>query len=306
MAASNPADIHLIPAKADGDREAKRLTQSNRDFLQSTLLPKTKEVWFRSSDGTRIQGWLVTPPKMSANRKHPAILQIHGGPVCQYGFTFFHEMLFLASQGYVVLYTNPRGSSGRGEAFASFVLNDWATGPGFEDLMAAADYLEAHPRVDGSRLGVTGGSYGGFMTNWIIGHTDRFRAAVTQRSVVNLGSMAGSTSGGFDHGRSFGRYPWTEPEWYARISPLTYVSEMKTPLLIIHSENDFNTKMEQAEQLFTTMKLPGKTVEMVRFPDECHGLSRNGRPDRRVARLKWIHYWFDRYLKGSRPAPPRG
>jgi dipeptidyl aminopeptidase/acylaminoacyl peptidase len=163
--------------------------------------------------------------------------------------------------------------------------------------MEAADYLEQLPFVDPSRMGVIGGSYGGFMTNWVVGHTDRFRAAVTQRSITNLVSHVGLSNGGLDSGRGFGRYPWTDPEWYARVSPLTYAGNINTPLLILHSENDLGPKIEQSEQLFTTLKLMKKTVEFVRFPEESHGLSRHGRPDRRVARLKWILRWFDKYLK---------
>jgi len=290
-----PAELHLIPATAAGDTNSPALMEPNKQLFSIITFPDTKEVWFKASDGADLQGWLVTPPKMNRKRMHPAILQIHGGPVVQYGFTFFHEMLYLASNGYVVFYTNPRDSTGRGEAFAETVNDEWGTKDGYNDLMAAADYLERLPYVDKKRMGVTGGSYGGFMTNWIVGHTHRFRAAVTQRSLANMVSLFGLASG--DMGRGSGRYPWTDPEWYARVSPLTYAKNIKTPLLIIHSENDLGPKIEQAEQLFTTLKLMKKKVEFVRFPEESHGLSRHGRPDRRIARLEWILRWFDKYLK---------
>jgi dipeptidyl aminopeptidase/acylaminoacyl peptidase len=163
--------------------------------------------------------------------------------------------------------------------------------------MAAADYLESRKYVDSKRMGVTGGSYGGFMTNWIVGHTERFRAAVTQRSVVDLHSFIGSSDMGFSFKRTFDGFPWTNPEVYRRCSPLTYAANVKTPLLIIHSEQDLRCGIEQAEQFFATLKLMKKRVELVRFPEEPHGLSRHGRPDRRIARLEWIVKWFDRYLR---------
>ena len=162
--------------------------------------------------------------------------------------------------------------------------------------MDATDYLEGLPFVNKNRMGVTGGSYGGFMTNWIIGHTNRFKAAVTQRSVVNIESMVGSTYAGCIVTQEFGGYPWQKPEIYKKCSPLTYAPNIKTPLLIIHSEQDF-LSIEQAEQLFVALKLMKKKVEFVRFPEESHGLSRHGRPDRRIARLEWILKWFDKYLK---------
>lgn len=292
----NPGDIYIIPARFDGDREAARLTELNRELLNGIKIPTVKEIWFKGYDGTDLQGWLVTPPEMSRNRKYPGILEIHGGPRVQYGFTFFHEMLYLASRGYVVLYTNPRGGAGRGELWAGSIVGDWGS-LDYIDCMAAADYLERLPFVDKKRLGVTGGSYGGYMTNWMVGHTDRFRAAVTQRSVVNLESFAGSSDIGFLDRVEFGGHPWENPDGYRRMSPLTYAKKVKTPLLILHNESDLRCSIEQAEELYATLKLMKKRVEFVRFPEEPHGLSRHGRPDRRLARLDWILKWFDRYLK---------
>jgi acylaminoacyl-peptidase len=294
---TTPCQLRIMPATGGGDSDSTVLANSNEDLLSKMTTPTTKEVWFKAKDGTDLQGWLVTPPKAIRRRRHPAILQIHGGPVVQYGFTFFHEMLYLASNGYVVLYTNPRGSTGRGESFASTIRHEWGTREGYGDLMDAADYLGELPFVDENRMGVTGGSYGGFMTNWVVGHTDRFRAAITQRSIASMASFVALANGGTDLGRAFGRYAWTDPEWYTRVSPLTYAENINTPLLIIHSENDLGPKIEQAEQLFTTLKLMKKKVEFLRFPAESHGLSRSGRPDRRIARLKWILRWFDRFLK---------
>ncbi|MCP4567039.1 MAG: S9 family peptidase [FCB group bacterium] len=291
-----PGELQLLPAVYNGDAKAKTLTKVNKTLFTGISFPKIREIRFKAFDGTELQGWLVTPPNFNRKRKYPGILEIHGGPRAQYGFTFYHEMLYLASKGYVVFYTNPRGGGGRGETFAGTIFADWG-GIDYMDCMAATDYLEKLPYVNEKRLGVTGGSYGGYMTNWIIGHTNRFQAAVTQRSVVDLKTFNGTSDVGFDLKREFAGFPWANPETYEKCSPLTYVKNIKTPLLIIHSEQDLRCSIEQAEQLFVTLKLMKKTVEFVRFPEEPHGLSRHGRPDRRIARLEWILKWFNRYLK---------
>ncbi|MEE9441050.1 MAG: S9 family peptidase [candidate division Zixibacteria bacterium] len=291
-----PGELHLIPAVYNGDIKSKVLTAPSRKMMTEINMPGIKEVWFKAQDGTKLQGWMITPPRFTKNRKYPAILEIHGGPRSQYGYTFYFEMLYLASQGYVVFYTNPRGGGGRGETFAGTIVGDWGT-IDYTDCMAAADYLENLPFVNSKKMGVTGGSYGGYMTNWIIGHTNRFRAAVTQRSVVNLKSFFGTSDMGYSLNREFLGLPWTTEETYKRCSPLTYAGNIKTPLLIIHSEQDLRCGIEQAEQLFVTLKMMKRTAEFIRFPEEPHGLSRHGRPDRRIARLELIRNWFDKYLK---------
>ncbi|MCP4705645.1 MAG: S9 family peptidase, partial [candidate division Zixibacteria bacterium] len=179
----NPGNLQLMPSVYEGDSKAKLLDNPAKKLLSKRDIPKTREIWFNTHDGFKLQGWLVTPPKFNKNRKYPAILEIHGGPRAQYGFTFFHEMLYLASKGYVVFYTNPRGGTGRGETFADAITGGWGD-IDYYDCMSAADYLEKLPYVNKNKIGVTGGSYGGYMTNWIVGHTNRFKAAITQRSVV--------------------------------------------------------------------------------------------------------------------------
>ncbi len=293
---NDPNRLVTMPAIYNGDAISKQLFQPNEDLLKEWKFPKTKEVWFKAHDGFELQGWLTTPPDFKSTKKYPAILEIHGGPKAQYGFTFFHEMNLLASQGYVVFYTNPRGGSGRGETFADANTGAWGE-IDYLDCMAAADYLEKLKFVNPKKMGVTGGSYGGFMTNWIVGHTNRFKAAVTQRSVVNLESFYGSSDIGYSIEREFGVSPWKDPEHYRKYSPLTYARNVRTPLLIIHSEQDLRCGIEQAEELFAYLKMMRKKVEFVRFPEEPHGLSRHGRPDRRIARLDWILKWFKRYLK---------
>lgn len=291
----NPGEIVVASTQYGAEKKARKLTDLNGFLRRDIKLGKSREVWFKSFDSTDVQGWLVTPPDFSPNKKYPAILEIHGGPRTQYAFTFMHEMQLLAARGYVVLYTNPRGGSGRGETWARAISGGWG-GLDYADCDAATDYMVKLKYVDANRLGVTGGSYGGYMTNWIIGQNNRFKAAVTQRSVVDLRSFVGSSDFGFSLMREFDGWPWDNEDNYKKCSPLTYFKNVKTPVLIIHSEQDLRCAIEQAEQMFVMLKVLGKTVEMVRFPEEPHGLSRHGRPDRRLARLEWILKWFDRYL----------
>ncbi len=173
-----PGELFVMPAVYEGDSKATVLDAPSKAILSKIDMPAVKEILFKAYDGTQLQGWLVTPPKFNKNKKYPGILEIHGGPRAQYGFTFYHEMLYLASKGYVVFYTNPRGGQGRGETFAGTIVGDWGT-IDYSDCMAAADYLENLSYVNARKMGVTGGSYGGYMTNWMIGHTNRFKAAVT-------------------------------------------------------------------------------------------------------------------------------
>jgi dipeptidyl aminopeptidase/acylaminoacyl peptidase len=292
----NPGDIMTCPTVYDGETRAVRHTDLNKFLRTEVQLGKTRDVMFTSFDGTAVQGWLVVPPKFNSRSKYPAILEIHGGPGVQYAYTFMHEMQFLAAKGYVVFYTNPRGGAGQGVTWAAAIAGGWGE-LDYKDCMAAADYLEKQKFVNSKKMGVTGGSYGGYMTNWIIGQTGRFAAAVTQRSVVDLKSFVGSSDCGFTLHREFNGWPWTNVENYEKCSPITHFKNVRTPVLIIHSEKDLRCHIEQAEQMFVKLKVLKKKVEMVRFPDEPHGLSRHGRPDRRIARLEWIAKWFERYLK---------
>jgi dipeptidyl aminopeptidase/acylaminoacyl peptidase len=214
-----------------------------------------------------------------------------------YASTFMHEFQVLAAHGFAVLYTNPRGSKGYGEAFTARIFADWGNQDA-ADCLAAVEAVSQKRWVDTARLGVTGGSYGGFMTAWLVGHTDRFYAAVSQRGCYNLASFYGTS----DIGPWFGDYIMGGPVYerealYRDRSPLTYAPQMRTPLLLLHSEQDLRCPIEQAEQLFVHLRRLGKTeVEMVRFPEESHNLSRSGRPDRRVERLERIVGWFDQHL----------
>jgi dipeptidyl aminopeptidase/acylaminoacyl peptidase len=275
----------------------RKLITFNRDYFAARELGAVKEVHFKSGDGWPLQGWVFLPPRFSPRKKYPAILEVHGGPRLQYGRVFFHEMHYLAAQGFVVFMTNPRGSQGYGEAHAAATVAAWGTDD-FNDIMAAADWLEAQRFVDKKRIGITGGSYGGYMTGLVVGRTRRFRAAVAARGVMDLRTMFGTSDLGWDVKYEFAGYPWQNPRGYEVMSPISYAQNVRTPLLILHNEGDQRCSIEQAEQFFMHIKIRAKTpVEFWRFPEESHGLSRGGRPDRRVIRLEGIAGWFKKWMR---------
>ncbi len=271
----------------------RRVTNFN-SAMRSRGLQEPKHIEFKSFDGRPIDGWVLSG---SARKGSPAVLEIHGGPKTAYGNAFEFEFHYLASNGYSVMYCNPRGSDGYSEEFAMQVKGHFGEGD-YRDLMQFVDVcLEEHSGWDGKRLGVTGGSYGGFMTNWIVGHTDRFRAAVTQRSICNQTSFYGTSDiGPFFNSDQIGGSIWENTEGYWEKSPLKYAVNVKTPLLIIHSEEDYRCPVEQAYQMYTALRQQGKVVEMELFPGENHDLSRAGKPKHRVRRLSSIKGWFDRHL----------
>jgi dipeptidyl aminopeptidase/acylaminoacyl peptidase len=289
-----PGDIVLVDAGAE-----RTLTDSN-PWLRDCFLAEPEHHVFTAADGLEIEGWLMTPDGFDPARRHPLVMQIHGGPHSQYGWAFFHEFQVLAGQGFLVFVTNPRGSDGYGEPYSMACARDWG-GRDYEDLMTALDQLIARTGfVDESRMGVAGGSYGGYMTNWVIGHTDRFAAAVTMRSIANLVSEFGQHDIVLWGEIEMGPRPWPDPDELWRRSPIRYVRDIRTPLLILHGEMDLRCAVSQAEELFGAMRLLGKEVEFVRFPGESHDLSRGGRPDRRVERLRRISAWFgQRLLHGA-------
>jgi dipeptidyl aminopeptidase/acylaminoacyl peptidase len=275
----------------------RQITRHNADFLNEVELARAEEITFMSqADDREIQGWVLKPVGFREGVKYPLIVQIHGGPHAMYGQALFHEMQLMAARGYVVLFTNPRGSSGYGEEFTICTRNRWGESD-MPDVMGGVDALLKLGFVDEARMGVTGGSYGGYLTNWIIGHSDRFKAAVTQRCVSNFYSMIGTS----DIGPTFGTYemggtPWADTETVLKYSPITYVAEMHTPLLIIHNEQDMRCPIEQSEQLYSFLKMLGREVAFVRIPNEDHNLSRTGTPSRRLARLHHLVGWFDAHL----------
>jgi len=279
-----------------GNRSTRRLTRLNRGLLDGVDLGKVEEVWFKGPDGNELQGWIVFPPKFDPKKKYPSIMEIHGGPLTQYGKFFMHEFYYLASKGFVVYFSNPRGGRGYGEEHAKAIWGAWGQADDV-DIMAWADFIAKKPYIHSRRMGVTGGSYGGYMTVWLIGHTERFKAAVTQRCVSNFVSEWGSS----DFNWTFEYEVDAEPpfkdfkKWW-ELSPIAYIGSAKTPTLVIHNEGDLRCPIEQSEQVFVALKRLGVDTEFVRFPDEFHGLSRTGRTDRRIARLNHIVRWFEKYL----------
>ncbi|MBD3401017.1 MAG: prolyl oligopeptidase family serine peptidase [Candidatus Coatesbacteria bacterium] len=293
--AVNPGEVYWY----DWQGRPRKVTSLNTRYIGAWDLPEPERVWFDNGEGLKLQGWILKPPDFNPAESHPAILEVHGGPHVCYGEALMHEFHYLAGRGYVVFYTNPRGGTSYGEDFTRAIVNDWGNHD-YHDVMAALDYLQALPYVDAERCGITGGSYGGYMTNWVIGHSDRFRAAVTQRSVSNLVDFFGASDAGYWFEKEFGRkFPWVDLEHYWKMSPLNSMAEVDTPTLVIHSEGDLRCPVSQGEQVYVALKIHGVPTKLVRFPEESHGLSRGGRPDRRVKRLEAIADWFDEYLNND-------
>ncbi|HEY2599756.1 MAG TPA: prolyl oligopeptidase family serine peptidase [Candidatus Dormibacteraeota bacterium] len=287
---NNPGELHIVANGAEA-----RLTDLN-PWLRDRYIAQPERHQFTAPDGWGIEGWLLKPENFDPGRLHPLVLEVHGGPHGQYGWAFFHELQILAGMGYLVLYANPRGSDGYGERFRSEVVRDWG-GKDYIDLMTAVDQLiERSGAVDTSRLGIAGGSYGGYMTNWAIGQTDRFAAAVSMRSISNLVSEYAQHDIVIWGSLELGPPPYPDLDELWRRSPIRYVNNIKTPLLLTCGEMDLRCAISQSEEMFGAMRLLGKTVELARFPEESHELSRSGRPDRRVERLRRIAGWFERFL----------
>ncbi len=257
-------------------------------------------------DGRRIQGWFYPAPSSSKRSLAPVVLEIHGGPATLYGWSPAWEWQILAASGISVYACNPRGSQGYGQSFLTANVSDWGDGP-MDDVMAGLDALVADGLVDPDRMGVTGGSYGGYLTSWIVGHTDRFRAAVTCRSVNDLISqmLSGDIGGPVFGMHVYGVHPWDDWDLYHRHSPLTYATEIKTPLLIQHAEKDLRCTITQAEELFSVLRALRKTVRLMRVPEESHELTRSGTPFRRVDNLRLIDEWFRHFLIEGKTRLPK-
>ncbi|MBK9052789.1 MAG: S9 family peptidase [Chloroflexi bacterium] len=294
---AEPYQVMVREMKKERGRD-RQLTTLNQKLHQEIRWSQWEETWIKSHDGYEIQGWIIKPPDFDPAQKYPALIEIHGGPLAQYGHNFMHEFFYLAAQGYVVTFCNPRGGWGYGQSHAGSINHRWGTDD-YADMMAWADHIASQPYVDADRMGVTGGSYGGYMTNWIVSHNHRFKAAITERSVSNLISMYGSCDSNWlfqtwwsDH------MPWEKVDEYWDQSPIKYIGNVKTPTMVIHSEQDHRCDKEQGEQVYVALKRLGVETEFILFPAENHELSRAGRTDRRVARLHHIRRWFDTYLQG--------
>jgi dipeptidyl aminopeptidase/acylaminoacyl peptidase len=285
----------VVWVQLNEEEDVQVLSAWNKSLLDEIELSTPETIHYKSTDGWDIEGWILRPHGFEKGKKYPMILQIHGGPATAYGNGLHHEMQLMAAKGYIVLYTNPRGSHGYGHDFVNAVIGDYG-GMDYEDIMAGVDYaLATYDFIDQEQLFVTGGSYGGYMTNVIVTRTERFKAAVTQRSICNWHSFYGTSDIGFfftewQHGHAD---LWDDVERLLEISPLTHARKVKTPTLILHSEQDLRCPMEQAEQWYIALRRLGVETKFVRFPDENHDLSRSGQPKHRLERLDHMISWFE-------------
>ena len=299
----SPAEVFVGGADGGGER---RLTDMNRDWTREVTLSRPERFRFERA-GLTVDAWVMKPIGFEPGRRYPLLLNVHGGPHAQYGYPFFDEFQVQAGAGYGVLYANPRGSQGYGEAFTRAVVGDWGGGD-VADVQAALDEaLRRFDWIDAERLGLLGGSYGGFVTSWIVGHSTRFRAACSERAVNSHVTMFGSSDIGhlFNVGELGGVLPWEDPARYLERSPLTYARDITTPLLIIHSEDDLRCPIGEGEQLFAALKSLRREVVFVRFPDENHEMSRSGKPRHRLERFRLILEWFEKYLAPGRVSSDR-
>ena len=297
---THPAELWVAPL-ATPARE-RRVTSFNDSLLAGVAMIPADTFWFTGVGGMRVEGWLMKPYGYQAGKRYPLVLSIHGGPHANYGNVLFPEFQMLAGQGYWTLFTNPRGSSGYGHAFTFATRGRWGM-EDYQDLMQAVDAVIARGGVDTTRMAVLGGSYGGFMTNWIVGHTNRFRVAQTDRSIFNSYSWYGSSDAQGLTDYEFNGAPWERDSLYRFMSPMTYAGRISTPMLIVHSEDDKRTPITDGEQLFVTLRKRGIPAEFVRYPRSYHGLSRTGPPWLLVDRLERIRTWFAHWI-GTGDAPP--
>jgi dipeptidyl aminopeptidase/acylaminoacyl peptidase len=298
-AVNDPTHLDDLYVSELSGRNERQITHLNADLWKQLRLVTVERLPFKSADGWDIDGFFMKPVGWEAGKKYPMILTVHGGPAGQNGFDWYHEFQVYASHGYAVFFTNPRGSTGYGEKFERGIELNWG-GKDYVDVMSGVDaVLAKYPWIDKDKLGVTGGSYGGFMTNWIVGHTNRFKAAVTLRSISNFISDDGTRDGAYGHADDFTGDIFEKFDLYWNASPLKYVKNVKTPTLVLHSDNDFRVPIEQGEQWFRALQHFGVPSEIVFFPRENHNLTRTGEPKHLVESINWQLYWFDRYINGN-------
>ncbi|MBV9720043.1 MAG: S9 family peptidase [Candidatus Eremiobacteraeota bacterium] len=293
---THPAELYIADTSGGAPR---RLTDVNASYLASATLSQPQEFSVKDPAGFTVQAWFM-PATTGAGSKHPTLLDIHGGPETQFGDTFFAEFQLYTSMGYNVVFSDPAGSTGHGYPFEEALENNYGDAM-FADVQAVMDAAIARPDVDATRLGVLGGSYGGYATLWVIAHTDRYKVAVAERAVSNLQSENLAADFAGKNGLGGGYYNWGPP-WdpasadYAKFSPLTYVAGVHTPVMVLHADEDTRAPIDQTLQEFTSLKILGRTVEYVAVPDENHDLSRTGSPIHRVERLHLILDWLQRYI----------
>ncbi len=289
---NQPSEVYRL-----GDGNQEQLTSVNAELMSTITFVTPDYFQAPSPEGHAVDTWVYLPPKTYTERV-PGIVEIHGGPMAMYAHAFFFEFQLLAAQGFAVIASNPRGSRGYGSTFCAAIFDRWGDRD-WADIETAVDAAcERHPSIDRESLGIGGGSYGGYMTAWIIGHSDRYRAAVVGRPVTDWVSMVGSSDVGWDEARrAGGKHPWEDDSWYREQSPLTYVHNVHTPVLIEAQEGDLRCPIEQAMEYYTALRFLNQVpVRFVRYPDEFHGMSRNGKPWNRIHRLDEIVAWYQRFL----------
>ncbi len=298
MSASTATRLSEIYVGKTGSRitSTMQLTNFNKQLLSKTQIATITSHWIKTEDGTKLQVWVMKPPNFNANKKYPTVLEVHGGPHAQYGVGFFHEFQVLAAAGYVIFFSNPRGSKGYGRDHTAAIKGNWGSAD-WVDIKAVIEFMQAQKFVNTKRMGIMGGSYGGYMTNWAIGHTNEFAGAITDRCVSNLVSMGGSSDFIDRPDDYFPGNCWDRPEARWNQSPLKYFGNVKTPTLIIHSEGDLRCNVEQAEQIHAALCVRNIPTRFVRYPRSTfHGFSRSGPPDLRIHRLHQILDWWNKYL----------
>ncbi|HEX5082317.1 MAG TPA: S9 family peptidase [Blastocatellia bacterium] len=294
---SSPVNIGDLFLLDTASGKLSQLTRINDELFSQLDLTPPEEIWYTSPDGKKIQGWIQKPPGFDSTKKYPFILEIHGGPHSAYGFTFTHEFQWMAAKGYVVLYANPRGSTSYGQDFGNIIQYNYP-GDDYKDLMAGVDEILKRGYIDENRLGVTGGSGGGVLTNWTVGHTTRFKAAVSQRSIADWAGFWYTADFTLFQPTWFRGAPWEDPADFVKRSPITYIKNVTTPMMFIEGESDYRTPpADGGEIMFRALKYRKIPTVMVRFPNESHELSRSGAPWHRVERLQHILNWFDKYLQ---------
>jgi dipeptidyl aminopeptidase/acylaminoacyl peptidase len=301
---STPTRINdlFVLDRATGDATPNQLTHINDELFSKLNLTEPEEIWYDSFDGKRIEAWLQKPPNFDSHKKYPLILNIHGGPHIAYGHVFDHEFQWMAAKGYVVLYPNPRGSTSYGQEFGNIIQYHYP-GDDYKDLMAGVDEVIKRGYIDDKKLGVTGGSGGGLLTNWVVGQTNRFAAAVAQRDIASWEDWWYSDDFVLFQPTWFKGPPFEDPQEYRARSPINYIKNVTTPMMFILGESDYRTPTGAGgEQMFRALKFRKIPTVMVRFPNESHELSRSGQPWHRVERLQHIVGWFDHWLMGT-PKP---
>jgi dipeptidyl aminopeptidase/acylaminoacyl peptidase len=282
----------IVTFKPDDVTKMTKLVDVNNDVLSGVKLGDAEELWYTSKDNLKVQGWLIKPANYEAGKKYPMVLWIHGGPWSMYSVAWNWAFQNFAANGYAVLYTNPRGSTGYGQDFVNGIQYSYP-GKDYDDLMAGVDAALAKGFVDDRNLFVCGGSGGGVLTAWIVGHTDRFAAAVSMRPVINWHSFVGTTDGASWYNQ-FQKYPWEDPMEYAVRSPLHYVANVKTPTMVLTGEADLRTPMGQSEEYYRALKMLKKETLLVRIPDEYHGFRR---PSHQLAQQLYLMAWFEKHMR---------